>query len=144
TGGEGVNVSAEKVKDYLTISSIGVILIGISFSTSALQQTYGVAAHSLVLLASYLFTVGLYSSAIAVSQDSSLRTSIRASLLELVDNIGTAQMVQEIEKRVLRVAREQQEVLRERSGIESSLTEKDMKEYLEQVIKEVKKEGPTS
>ena len=140
--GEGVNVSAEKVKDYLTISSIGVILIGISFSTSALQQTYGVAAHSLVLLASYLFTVGLYSSAIAVSQDSSLRTSIRASLLELVDNIGTAQMMQEIERRVLKVAREQQEVLRERSGIESSLTEKDMKEYLEQVIKEVKKEGP--
>jgi len=141
--GEEVNVSAEKVKDYLAISSIGVILIGISFSTSALQQTYGVAAHSLVLLASYLFTVGLYSSAIAVSQDSSLRTSIRASLLELVDNIGTAQMEQEIEKRVLKVAREQQEVLRERSGIESSLTEKDMKEYLEQVIKEVKKEGPT-
>ena len=105
--GEGVNVSAEKVKDYLTISSIGVILIGISFSTSALQQTYGVAAHSLVLLASYLFTVGLYSSAIAVSQDSSLRTSIRASLLELVDNIGTAQMMQEIERRVLKVARAQ-------------------------------------
>jgi hypothetical protein len=144
TGGEGVNVSAEKVKDYLTISSIGVILIGISFSTSALQQTYGVAAHSLVLLASYLFTVGLYSSAIAVSQDSSLRTSIRASLLELVDNIGTAQMEQEIEKRVLKVAREQQDVLTEQSGIQSSLTEEDMKEYLEQVLKEVKKEGPSS
>jgi hypothetical protein len=141
--GEGLNVSAEKVKDYLTISSIGVILIGISFSTSALQQTYGVAAHSLILLASYLFTVGLYSSAIAVSQDSSLRTSIRASLLELVDNIGTAQMEQEIEKRVLKVAREQQEVLRESSGIESSLTEKDMREYLEQVIEEVKKQRPS-
>jgi hypothetical protein len=99
-----------------------------------------VAAHSLVLLASYLFTVGLYSSAIAVSQDSSLRTSIRASLLELVNNIGTAQMEQEIEKRVLKVATEQQDVLTEQSGIESSLSEKDMKEYLEQVIEEVKKE----
>lgn len=134
-----VNISAEKVKDYLTISSIGVILIGISFSTSALQQTYGVAAHSLVLLASYLFTVGLYSSAIAVSQDSSLRTSIRASLLELVDNIGTAQMEQEIERRVLKLAREQQDVLTEKSGIESSLTEEEMKAYLEHVIQEVKK-----
>ena len=141
---EEVNVSAEKVKDYLTISSIGVILIGISFSTSALQQTYGVAAHSLILLASYLFTVGLYSSAIAVSQDSSLRTSIRASLLELVDNIGTAQMEQEIEKRVLKVAREQQDVLTEQSGIESSLTEEDMKQYLEQVIEEVKNERTQS
>ena len=141
--GEVMNVTAEKVKDYLTISSIGVILIGISFSTSALQQTYGVAAHSLVLIASYLFTVGLYSSAIAVSQDSSLRTSIRASLLELVDNIGTAQMEQEIERRVLKVAKEQQDVLTEQSGVESSLTEDNMKEYLEQVIEEVKKERRT-
>lgn len=142
--GDAVNVSAEKVKDYLTISSIGVILIGISFSTSALQQTFGVAAHSVILLASYLFTVGLYSSAIAVSQDTSLRTSIRASLLELVDNIGTAQMQQEIERRVLKVAREQQDVLTEGSGIESSLTEEDMKQYLEQVIEEVEKERPQS
>ena len=139
TRGEPVNTSAEKVKDYLTISSIGVILIGISFSTSALQQTYGVAAHSIVLLASYMFPIGLYSSAIAVSQDSSLRQSIRASLLEIVDNIGTAQMEQAIEKKVLKVVKEQQEVLRERSGIESSLTEEDMKQYLEQVIKEVEK-----
>jgi hypothetical protein len=35
-------------------------------------------------------------------------------------------------------------IQRLQSGIESSLTEKDMKEYLEQVIKEVKKEGPKS
>ena len=79
------------------------------------------AAHSLVLFASYLFIVGLYSSAIAVSQNSSLRTSIRASLLELVDNIGTAQMEQEIERRVLKVVKEQQELLTDQSGIESRL-----------------------
>ena len=102
------------------------------------------AAHSLVLFASYLFIVSLYSSAIAVSQDSSLRTSIRASLLELVDNIGTAQMEQEIERRVLKLAREQQDVLTEQSGIESSLTEEDMKQYLEQVIEEVKNERTQS
>jgi hypothetical protein len=65
-------------------------------------------------------------------------------LLELVDNIGTAQMEQEIEKRVLKVAREQQDVLTDQSGIECSLTEEDMKEYLEQVIEEVKKQRPSS
>ena len=126
-------------------------------------------------LSAYLILVGIYSSAISVSEDSILRQSIRtiaikesslldsigmaqmeqqiqrkvfpsirASLLELVDNIGTAQMEQEIERRVLKVAKEQQDVLTEQSGIESSLTEDDMKEYLEQVIKEVKKEGPSS
>jgi hypothetical protein len=139
TGKEMMSASAEKVKDYLAISSIGVILIGISFSTSVLQQTYGVAAHSVVLLASYMFTIGLYSSAIAVSQDSSLRKSIRASLLEIVDKIGTAQMEQEIERRVLKVVKEQQEVLTDRSGIESSLTEDGMRQYLDEVIMEVKK-----
>jgi Tfp pilus assembly PilM family ATPase len=65
-------------------------------------------------------------------------------LLELVDNIGTAQMEQEIEKRFLKVARAQQDVLTDQSGIESSLTEEDMKEYLEQVIEEVKKQRPSS
>ena len=53
-------------------------------------------------------------------------------------------MEQEIEKRVLKVAREQQDVLTEQSGIESSLTEEDMKQYLEQVIEEVKNERTQS
>lgn len=143
TGEEILSASAERVKDYLVISSIGVILIGISFSTSALQQTYGIAAHSLVLMASCMFTIGFYSSAIAVSQDSSLRTSIRASLLEIVDKIGTAQMEQEIETRVLKVVKGQQEVLTDQSGIESSLTEDDMRRYLDEVIMEVKKQRPS-
>ncbi|MGC2426114.1 MAG: hypothetical protein WA421_03695, partial [Nitrososphaeraceae archaeon] len=58
-----------RVKDYLIICGIGITLVGICLSTSALQQTYGMAAHSLVLLSSYLFTVGFYSSVISVSQD---------------------------------------------------------------------------
>src|ERR671933_2798186 len=72
-----------KVKDYLIISAMGIITIGIANEISALQQTYGAAAHSLVLLASYLFSIGLYCSAISVSQDSSLRKSIRTSTMEV-------------------------------------------------------------
>lgn len=48
-----------KVKDYLAICVIGIIPIGIANEISALQQTFGVAAHSLVLLSSYLFSIGL-------------------------------------------------------------------------------------
>src|SRR5918996_4415237 len=43
------------VKDYLTVAAIGVMIISIAFSVSNLQQTFGIAAHSLVLLSSYLF-----------------------------------------------------------------------------------------
>lgn len=37
-----------KLRDYLTIAGMGDAIVGIALSASALQQTYGVAAHSLV------------------------------------------------------------------------------------------------
>jgi sulfite reductase beta subunit-like hemoprotein len=57
----------------------------------------------------------------------------------LLDSIGMAQMEQEIEKRVITLTKQNQDRMAEESGIQSSLTEDDMKDYLEQVIKEVKK-----
>ena len=87
---------------------MGIILIGIANEISALQQTFGVAAHSLVFLSSYLFSIGLYSLAISTSQDISLRKSIKNSTLEVVkllDITGTSQLKQDIEKKVLDVAR---------------------------------------
>jgi hypothetical protein len=52
------NLTAGKVKDYLSISAIGIIMVRIALSISALEPTYGVAAHSTVLLSSYLFIIG--------------------------------------------------------------------------------------
>ncbi|MDQ6724052.1 MAG: hypothetical protein M3Z01_07295 [Thermoproteota archaeon] len=78
-------LSAIKVKDYLNISAIGIIMIGIANSISALQMTYGSAGHSLNLLAAYLFGIGLYCSALSVSQDYAIRKSIKKSTLELIE-----------------------------------------------------------
>jgi hypothetical protein len=128
------NVAVERVKDYLAISAIGITML-IALSVSALQQTYGVAAHSLLLLASYLFTLGLYSIALSISQDSSIRQSIRKSAVEL-DSIGTAQMEQELKVRITKLILDNQEKMTLQTGISSSLTETDIKEYLEIVIKE--------
>ncbi|HEY7571930.1 MAG TPA: HAMP domain-containing sensor histidine kinase [Nitrososphaeraceae archaeon] len=135
------NLPGVRVKDYLVISALGIIPIGIANEISALQQTFGVAAHSFVFLSSYLFSIGLYSLAISVSQDSSLRKSIRTSTMQvfkLLDIIGTPQMGEEIERRVLNNAKEEQSVLLKRTGVEPSLTEEDMKHYLGTVLKEVK------
>ena len=134
-------LTATKVKDYLIISAIGIITIGIANEISALQQTYGVASHSLVLLATYLFSIGLYSSAASVSQDNSLRQSIRKSAIEsskLVDVLGVARPEQEIERRAINTAKQQQSILLKQTGIEPSLTEQDMKQYLGSVLKEIK------
>jgi hypothetical protein len=129
------SVTSQKVKDYLTISAIGIIML-VSFSVSALQQTYGVAAHSLLLLASYLFALGLYSSAISISHDISLRQSIKKSTAELLSNIGTAQMEQDLKKRILKMVENSKEKMEEETGISSSITPENTKEYLELVMLE--------
>src|SRR6266487_248457 len=132
---------ALKIKDYLAISAMGIVPIGIANEISALQQTYGVTSHSLVLLASYLFTIGLYSLVISISQDSSLRKSIKNSALEvskIADVIEGPEMEQEIERRVLTSAKEQEEILIQETGVRSSLSEHEMRQYLGTVLKEIK------
>jgi hypothetical protein len=53
-------------------------------------------------------------------------------------------MEQHVRDNVLKVAKKQEVAVREQTGIEPSLTEEDMKKYLEQVIEEVKKSRSTS
>lgn len=114
-------------------------MIGIANEISALQQTYGAAAHSLVLLASYLFSIGLYCSALSISQDSSLRKIVRKSTSDLLDRIGTAQMEKDIEKNVMKVIEYNKKEMEEQTGVSTSMTDENIKEYLQQVIEERKK-----
>jgi DNA-binding protein Fis len=93
-------------------------------------------------LASYLVMVGIYSSSICLSQDSTLRQHIRKFAEKesrLLDSIGIAQMEQEIQQMVIKFTKQNQDKMAEESGVYSSLTEDDVKVYLEQVIKEVRK-----
>jgi hypothetical protein len=129
-----------KVKDYLTITAIGFTMVGICLSTSALQQTSGIAAHSLVLLSSYLFRIGLYVCALSVSQDSPLRKSIRTSTEDLVYNIGSAKMEQQIENTVRKVIqRQQKELLEQTRGFSYEVSDIDVKEYMALVTEERKR-----
>ena len=115
-------------------------MVRIALSISALEPTYGVAAHSTVLLSSYLFIIGFYALAISISQDRSLRQAIRDSALDAgLDVLGTPYVQREIERRVLKVIKEQQETLTEQTGVETSLSDKDIKQYLNEVLVEVKK-----
>ena len=130
---------SSRIKGYLTISAIGIVLIGLSLSTSALQQTYGIAAHSLVLLASYLFTVGFYSSALLISQDSSLRRSIRKYAQDLLGDIGAAQMEKELKARTTKLMDENQRTVRkETGGISYPSNESEASEYINELMKEIK------
>jgi hypothetical protein len=132
-------MTSPKLKDYLIITAIGDTIVGIALSTSALQQTYGIAGHSLVLLSSYLFSIGLYLSAIALSQDSLLRKSIKKSAVRLIDDIGSAQMEKQIEGSVKKLIHDQQKEIEEQTGgFSDEINENEVKEYIELVIEEKK------
>jgi hypothetical protein len=134
------------VREYLLITAVGYTLLFVSDQAIALTSTpyppFGLTSVSTVGLSSYLILVGLYYSAISISDDAKLRQTIRKLAIsesKLLDSIGSAQMEQEIQKRVITLTKQTQRRIKEETGIQSSLTEEDMKLYLEEVINEVKK-----
>ena len=143
-GRGGTSHGGNFVRDYMTFAAYGVVLFFVSSQNTVAQPTYppfGVIAASFVGLSAYMMFLGLYSSAICVSQDVKLRHSIRRSAMEEVKflkNIGTAQMEQELQKRVLRMAKENSDNMVKETGVQPSLSEQEMKEYLEMVINEIK------
>jgi hypothetical protein len=133
------------VRQYLILAAVGFVLLFVADQAVVLVNApyppLGVTSISFMGLASYLIFTGIYSSAVSVSQDSKLRKSIRNFAIEkqtrLLDSIGSAHMEQEIQRQVLMLTKQNQDKMAEESGISSSLSEDDVKVYLEQVIKEV-------
>ena len=138
-------INSTQLRDYMIISAFGLALIFGSDQAIILVNIpyppFGLATVSFMGLSSYLLLIGIYSSAISVGEDSKLRQSIRNYTINetrLLDDIGTAEMQHGVEKRVITLTKQNQNRMAEESGIQSSLTEEDMKQYLEQVINEVK------
>ncbi len=109
---------------------------------------FAAVAWSLAGLSSYLYSLGFYFSAISIAQDSKLRQSIRDMAIKeskLLDSIGTARMEQEIQKKVLKLAKEQEETLEEKTGVElheweqEQAEQENIQDYMAEVFAEVEK-----
>ncbi len=140
-------IGTKELRDYMIISAYGLALIFGSeqaiILVNRIYPPFGLATISFFGLSSYLVLVGIYSSAISISQDSGLRQTIRNFALKetrLLDSIGTAHMEREIQKRVISLTKQNQERMAEESGIQASLTEEEMKAYVQQVLEEVKRD----
>jgi hypothetical protein len=133
------------LRNHMIIAAYGFILFFIAGSSTASQAAYppyGLASISFVGLSCYLIYSGLYSSAVTVSQDITLRNSIRKSVTEqskLLHGMGTAQMHQELESKVLTINKKVSDMMEEETGVESSMTEEDIKEHIEMVRREINK-----
>ena len=76
------------------------------------------------------------------------RKSIRKSVKEhskFLNSIGSAQMEQELQYKVLAIIKRLSDKMAEDTGVESSLSEEEMKQYMNSVLDEIntnKKDGP--
>jgi hypothetical protein len=133
------------VADYLDIAGYGIALLILPIIANILFIPYppfGIASCSSLALASYIFYVGLYSSAISISEDAQLRKSIRRTAvdeLKLLDSIGTAQMSTKLEGKVSKLVKEYSDKIVNETGVQPDLSEEDAKQYLDEVLKEIDK-----
>jgi hypothetical protein len=136
------------LRNHLIVVAYGFLLFYTAGSAMASQAAYppfGLASVSFTGLSCYLIYAGLYSSAVRVSQDTALRHSIRKSVTEqskLLDSIGTAQMEQELQSKVLAITNKLSNKMVEETGVELSMTENDIKEHIEIVRDEIRKSSP--
>jgi hypothetical protein len=130
-------------RDYVIITGFGFMIFIWAYSailTQAAYPPYGISTISALPLSLFMILNGLSYSAISVAQDQTLRRSIRKSVkdMKFLESIGTAQMEQDLQKRVLTIAKENSDVMTEETGVQPSLTEDEMKEYLNMVVNEIK------
>ena len=89
--------------------------------------------------------LGIYNSASLVSMNNDLRKSIRKHTIKsnLLDLIGHAEMEKEIQKTVTNII-DSQELIGIDKEIDFDLDEKEMRRYIEVVLKEVKRDDKSS
>jgi hypothetical protein len=132
--------------DYITISAFGFILLFIAnqilLLSSASYPPFGLAAVIFLGLSCYMVLIGIYSSAISISQNAKLRNAIK-KLIEkksnLLDSIGATQMSQFLEKEIFAIYNNVTEELNNKSGITPSLSSIEARNYCDEVIEEIEK-----
>ena len=143
------SLTSKTVKDYMMISAYGMMLLFTVNQPTGLTlipyPPFGLSSICFMVLASYLVFLGVYSSATSVSEDTRLRQTIRKIALresQFLDVIGTAQMEQELQRRVIAIYAKTKSSMVEETGISSSVDENDIKSYVQDIVEEIKvKEG---
>jgi hypothetical protein len=130
----------------MLISAFGIMLLFTANQPTFLllvpYPPFGLVTVSFMGLASYLFYLGIYSASVSVSEDSKLRQSIRKAAIkestQFLDSIGTAEMEQEIERRVVSMTSATKENIEKETGISSSFDDEDIRKYLREVLQEIR------
>lgn len=141
-----IGKSNTALNKYLIISGLGFFLLFTSNQALLLSifpyPPFGIATITVIGVSAYLVVVGVYMSTVSLSQNAELRRSIRHVARiqsELFDSMVTAEIEKEIERRVMEVIKKQSVEMENETGVQPSINDQEIHNYLKQVIREVKR-----
>jgi hypothetical protein len=128
----------------LIIAAFATILISPTTNNWITNNSYppfGAIQRAFLVLASFLFSIGIYSVALSVAQDSELRHLVRKYVKEyaLLDTLGNAQMEAETTRKVVKLVHQHADAMEKETAVESPmLDDNEVRQYIELVIRETR------
>ena len=144
--GRQITSSHNKIINYLIIAALSTILVSPTTNNWITNNSYppfGAIQRAFVVLASFLFSIGIYSVALSVAQDAELRHLARKYAKEyaLLDTLGNAQETTEIIGKVVKLIHQHADAMEKETAtaVESSmLDDNEVRQYLDLVIRETR------
>ena len=138
----GRQITSSPIINYLIIAAVATILISPTTNNWITNNSYppfGAIQRAFLVLASFLFTIGIYSVALSVAQDAELRHLARKYVKEyaLLDTLGNAQENAEIMRKLVKLIHQHADAMEKETGVESPmLDDNEVRQYLDLVITE--------
>jgi hypothetical protein len=133
-----------RIKGYMILASFGFILLFISNQISLAASSYppfGITTLMYLGLSSYLLLIGLYSTAVSLSEHAQLRKSIRNSIdqqhFRLIDQIGMSELQKEIDKKITPLVKRHAEQMNMQTAIDIPVSEEEIKQYIKEVLNDL-------
>ena len=137
--------NGRSVRDYLVMSAYGFLLLLVSIQILGIitvpYPPFGILTISIAGMSSYLVFVGIYGSAIIMTENTKLRAEIRKTVTEsgFLDSIGSAELENKIEREVISISKNFRDKLLKETGINLDMDEGEVKDYVHEVLNEIKK-----
>ena len=142
TLGRQITSSRNKIINYLIIAALATILISPTTNNWITNNSYppfGAIQRAFLVLASFLFSIGIYSVALSVAQDSELRHLARRYVKEyaLLDTLGNAQENAEIMRKLVQLIHQHADAMKKETAVESPMLDvNEVRQYIDLVITE--------
>ena len=142
TLGRQITSSRNKIINYLIIAALATILISPTTNNWITNNSYppfGAIQRAFLVLASFLFSIGIYSVALSVAQDSELRHLARKYVKEyaLLDTLGNAQENAEIMRKLVKLIHQHADAMKKETAVESPMLDvNEVRQYIDLVIRE--------